>query len=160
MKEVPAYAVLNCHVSQVLGLYGTAEEANAAAAEFGRYSFAHHLSAGRTIRPCCPAWRGRRPTAGGRDLVMSSTPVVTVDSKPACVQCHATYRALESAGVSYVVVDVTQAPAALEYIMDDLGYSQAPVVVATGDEENQWSGFRPDLIGALAGALQNTANNV
>ena len=46
MKEVPAYAVLNCHVTQVLGLYSTAEEANTAARGFGRCSFAHQLSAG------------------------------------------------------------------------------------------------------------------
>lgn len=81
---------------------------------------------------------------------MGSTPVVTVYGKPACVQCNATYRALDRAGVSYAVVDVTQAPAVLEYITDDLGYSQAPVVVVTEDEENHWSGFRPDKISQLA----------
>lgn len=80
---------------------------------------------------------------------MSATAVVTVYSKPACVQCNATYRALERAGVSYVVVDVTETPAALEYIMDELGYSQAPVVIVNDDEENHWSGFRPDKIGEL-----------
>ena len=70
--------------------------------------------------------------------------MVTVYSKPACVQCTATYRALDSKGIDYVVVDVTQVPAALEYIMDELGYSQAPVVVAS--DENHWAGFRPDKI--------------
>lgn len=73
---------------------------------------------------------------------------VTVYSKPACVQCNATYRALDGKGISYVVVDVTQVPAALEYIMEELGYSQAPVVVAS--DENHWSGFRPDKIIELA----------
>lgn len=73
---------------------------------------------------------------------------VTVYSKPACVQCNATYRALDSKGIKYVIVDVTEVPAALEYIMDELGYSQAPVVVAS--DENHWSGFRPDKITDLA----------
>lgn len=74
--------------------------------------------------------------------------MVTVYSKPACVQCTATYRALDSKGISYVVVDVTEVPAALEYITDELGYSQAPVVLV--DDETHWSGFRPDKIAQLA----------
>lgn len=74
--------------------------------------------------------------------------MVTVYSKPACVQCTATYRALDSKGIDYVVVDVTQVPAALEYITEELGYSQAPVVVV--DEHNHWAGFRPDRIETLA----------
>lgn len=73
---------------------------------------------------------------------------VTVYSKPACVQCNATYRALDSKGIGYVIVDVTEVPAALEYITEELGYSQAPVVVV--DDENHWSGFRPDKIAELA----------
>ncbi|MGP9504000.1 hypothetical protein ACT3TS_17525 [Specibacter sp. AOP5-B1-6] len=44
MKKNPAYAVLDCHVTQVLGLYDTAGEADTAANEFGRCSFAHKLS--------------------------------------------------------------------------------------------------------------------
>ncbi|WP_077490863.1 glutaredoxin-like protein NrdH [Sinomonas mesophila] len=73
---------------------------------------------------------------------------VTVYSKPACVQCTATKRALDSKGIAYTEVDVTQSPSALEYISDELGYSQAPVVVV--DDHNHWSGFRPDLIDRLA----------
>ncbi len=49
---------------------------------------------------------------------------ITVYTKPACVQCTATYRALDKAGIEYDV----------------------PVVVA-GDDH--WSGFRPDRIKAL-----------
>lgn len=69
---------------------------------------------------------------------------ITIYSKPACVQCNSTYRAFDSKGLAYVVVDLTEVPAALEYVMNELGYSQAPVVVV--DDENHWSGFRPDLI--------------
>lgn len=39
-----AYAVLDCHVSRILGRYATAEEAGAAAAEFGRCGFAYELT--------------------------------------------------------------------------------------------------------------------
>ncbi|WP_343320524.1 glutaredoxin-like protein NrdH (plasmid) [Arthrobacter sp. TMP15] len=82
--------------------------------------------------------------------------MVTVYSKPACVQCNATYRALDSAGISYVIVDLAQAPGALEYITEDLGYSQAPVVIVNDDDENHWSGFRPDKIEKLS----HSSNNV
>ena len=71
---------------------------------------------------------------------------VTVYTKPACVQCNATYKALDKQGISYRVVDITEEPAARDYVMA-LGYLQAPVVVAGKDH---WSGFRPDRIKALA----------
>ena len=72
--------------------------------------------------------------------------MVTVYSKPSCVQCNATYRALDSKGVDYRVVDMTQDGAALEKAKS-LGYSQAPVVITADDH---WSGFRPDKIALLA----------
>lgn len=67
---------------------------------------------------------------------------VTVYTKPACVQCNATYRALDKRGIAYKVVDLSQDPQALEQVRA-MGYMQAPVVVA-GSEH--WSGFRPDMI--------------
>ncbi|MGN7157833.1 glutaredoxin-like protein NrdH [Dietzia cercidiphylli] len=73
---------------------------------------------------------------------------VTVYTKPACVQCNATSKALDKAGVDYEVVDVSSDEAALEYVMA-LGYLQVPVVVAGSDH---WSGFRPDRIKALGSA--------
>jgi glutaredoxin-like protein NrdH len=71
---------------------------------------------------------------------------ITVYSTPSCVQCKATYRALDKKGVPYEVVDVTTDAQALAMV-HGLGYVQAPVVVA-GDEH--WSGFRPDRISAVA----------
>ncbi|KAB1647319.1 MULTISPECIES: glutaredoxin-like protein NrdH [unclassified Pseudoclavibacter] len=71
---------------------------------------------------------------------------VTVYSKPACVQCNATYRALDKRGIDYTVVDITEDAAALAQVKE-LGYMQAPVVVTDG---GHWSGFRPDKIDALA----------
>lgn len=73
---------------------------------------------------------------------------VTVYSKPACVQCNATYRALDKAGIEYAVVDITENAQARDYVMS-LGYLQAPVVVAGGVH---FSGFRPDEIKKLASA--------
>lgn len=72
---------------------------------------------------------------------------VTVYTKPACVQCNATYRALDKAGIAYVSVDLSQDDDAREYVQS-LGYLQAPVVVAAGGEH--WGGFRPDRIAELA----------
>ena len=37
---------------------------------------------------------------------------VTVYTKPACVQCNATYRALDKRGIEYQIVDVTGGPGA------------------------------------------------
>ncbi|MFM1721765.1 MULTISPECIES: glutaredoxin-like protein NrdH [Rhodococcus] len=67
---------------------------------------------------------------------------ITVYTKPACVQCNATYRALDKAGLEYDIVDISENPEARDFVMA-LGYLQAPVVVA-GDAH--WSGFRPDRI--------------
>ena len=49
--------------------------------------------------------------------------VVTVYTKPQCVQCNMTYRALDAKGINYDKVDIT---------------------------EEHWSGFQPDKINALA----------
>ncbi len=71
---------------------------------------------------------------------------ITVYTKPSCVQCNATKRALVKAGLAYEEVDLTASAAALAMVKG-LGYQQAPVVVAGGEH---WSGFRPDKIKALA----------
>ena len=71
---------------------------------------------------------------------------IIVYSKPACVQCTATTRALDAKGIEYDVVDLTQDDSALSHVTE-LGYRQAPVVVAGNDH---WSGFRPDMINQLA----------
>jgi glutaredoxin-like protein NrdH len=73
---------------------------------------------------------------------------ITVYSKPSCVQCDATYRALTKQGLEFDVVDVTEDAEALASVQA-LGYQQAPVVMADGDH---WSGLRPDRIKALAAA--------
>lgn len=74
------------------------------------------------------------------------TATVTVYTKPACVQCNATYRALDRQGIAYRTVDITADIEARDYVMA-LGYTQAPVVIAGAAH---WSGFRPDRIKSLA----------
>ena len=39
---------------------------------------------------------------------------ITVYTKPSCVQCNATYRALDRQGLAYEIVDLTQDEAALQ----------------------------------------------
>ncbi|NOQ62345.1 glutaredoxin-like protein NrdH [Mycolicibacterium fortuitum] len=79
---------------------------------------------------------------------------ITVYAKPACVQCNATYKALEKAGIAYEKVDITLDNDARDYIMA-LGYLAAPVVMA-GDQH--WSGFRPDRIKELVNSAVSTAD--
>lgn len=70
---------------------------------------------------------------------------VTLYSKPLCVQCDATKRALNKTGIPYDVVDITQDEEALAQVKA-MGYVQAPVVIT---DEDRWTGFRPDKIKAL-----------
>jgi glutaredoxin-like protein NrdH len=71
--------------------------------------------------------------------------MVTVYTKPSCVQCTATYRALDKNGIAYNSVDISKDEDALERLKA-LGHMGAPVVDSPiGD----WSGFQPDKIIAL-----------
>lgn len=71
---------------------------------------------------------------------------ITVYTKPACVQCNATKKALDRAGLDYTLVDISVDDQARDYVMG-LGYLQAPVVEVNGEH---WSGFRPERISSLA----------
>lgn len=83
-----------------------------------------------------------------------ATVVPTVYSKPGCPQCTATCRALDKAGVTYELVDLTEDADARDYVMS-LGHLQAPVVVI--DADTHWSGYRPDRIAAAARDLPNAS---
>ena len=74
---------------------------------------------------------------------------ITVYTKPSCVQCTATYRALDNKGIEYNILDLSVDENALEQVKA-LGYLQAPVVIT---EEDHWSGFRPAKIEELAARL-------
>jgi len=73
--------------------------------------------------------------------------LVQVFSKPSCVQCEMTYKVLDKQGTPYNVTDISENREAYDFITKELGYLQAPVVVAP--DGSHWSGFRPDLITAL-----------
>jgi glutaredoxin-like protein NrdH len=78
--------------------------------------------------------------------------MITLYTKPSCVQCTATHRALDAAGIPYVTVDLATTNHALEHVIA-LGHLQAPVVINDTTGES-WSGFRPDLIDAIAVRLK------
>jgi glutaredoxin-like protein NrdH len=71
---------------------------------------------------------------------------ITVYTKPGCVQCNATYRALDKKGIPYRSLDISQDPEALE-ALKARGVQQAPAVETPTDF---WTGFRPDKIDELA----------
>lgn len=76
--------------------------------------------------------------------------VVTVYSKPACMQCRMTKRYLDAANVPYVEKDVTTDPEAAQAVRD-LGYKALPVTtVALADGLDHWTGFVPMSLAALA----------
>ena len=75
--------------------------------------------------------------------------MITVYSKPSCVQCTATYRALDNKGVRYEVIDLTAQPAEVVDAFKARGLLQAPIVVTDTDT---WTGFRPDKVAALPAA--------
>lgn len=79
-----------------------------------------------------------------------SNATITVYSKPSCVQCTATYRAMDKLGMDYEIIDLVTDEQALLDVMA-LGHQQAPVVV---DGDQHWGGFRPDLIKAAAARRQ------
>jgi glutaredoxin-like protein NrdH len=81
-------------------------------------------------------------------------PTITVYTKPGCVQCTATLRALTQAGIRYTLVDVSHDLNAHETVRG-LGYSAVPVVIV--DRDTHWAGFRPDRIQALAKTPEEAA---
>ena len=83
----------------------------------------------------------------------SPTTRYTVYTKPDCPQCDKTKAYFDAKAITYTAVDITEVPAALEYITEELGYSQAPVVVSNTDDQDHWSGLRRDkLVQALMNA--------
>jgi glutaredoxin-like protein NrdH len=73
---------------------------------------------------------------------------ITLYSKPGCFGCRKTAEKFTALGVPFQEVDLTATPNAMEYVTEDLGYSQTPVVVV--DDHFHWSGLRPDLIDEAA----------
>lgn len=77
--------------------------------------------------------------------------MVTVYSKPNCLNCDITKRLLDKANIAYQVVDLSKDSAALEKVKAD-GFTTAPVVYT---DDDAWCGVRPDKITALQKKLFN-----
>ena len=87
---------------------------------------------------------------------MSTIEVYTKDN---CAQCRMTIKALQSAGVAYKLRDATE-ELNMSYITEELGHRAAPVVTITGSaaengEFQDWSGFQPDRVKAVAERMQS-----
>ena len=95
----------------------------------------------KRVVPLAQSLSGDGPQSPPLDPEEETDMAITIYSKPNCVQCTATYRAMDKAGLSYETVDIS---------LD----AQAPVVVAG---EDHWSGFRPDKIKTLALAVESVA---
>ncbi|GAB3093808.1 glutaredoxin domain-containing protein [Isoptericola nanjingensis] len=79
--------------------------------------------------------------------------VTVYSTGPACMRCKMTKDKLEAKGVHVDVVELAENPAAREYVTEELGYSEAPVVVVEdGTGQDHWCGFRPDQINRVAAA--------
>ncbi|WP_156762020.1 glutaredoxin-like protein NrdH [Microbacterium karelineae] len=77
---------------------------------------------------------------------MTTDEQVTVFTASGCMQCRMTARALEQAGIAFVLVDITDKPDVADQLRE-AGFQQLPVVRAPGHAT--WSGFRPDKITEL-----------
>ena len=71
---------------------------------------------------------------------------VVVYGTGACMQCKATDRALQRAGIEFESVDVAGADSVADQLRKD-GWRQLPVVAVDG--KPKWAGFRPDIIAGL-----------
>ena len=78
-------------------------------------------------------------------------PAITVYSQPNCQPCRAVTRKLDQLGATYVTVDVTEDPEALDDIRR-LGYQQTPVIVVG---EHHRSGYSPDWLKWAAEAAKS-----
>ncbi|HEX9228560.1 MAG TPA: glutaredoxin domain-containing protein [Arthrobacter sp.] len=83
---------------------------------------------------------------------------VTVYSSPGCVQCNATYRAMDKKGIAFKVDDAKEADN--NAMLKELGHMQAPGVIvrnSEGEIVDHWSGFRPDKVSEHAPVVQELA---
>lgn len=72
--------------------------------------------------------------------------MITVYTKPSCVQCDATKRHLKKLDLEFETVDITENQEAYDKIVA-MGFQAAPVVITDTDS---WSGYKPDKINGLA----------
>ena len=75
--------------------------------------------------------------------------MLTLYSKPNCMQCKFTKEYLLDHNIEFRNVDVSVDLESLAYIRDELGYMSLPVIET--DPGDSWFGFRPDLLEGLDG---------
>lgn len=73
--------------------------------------------------------------------------MITVYTKPSCVQCDATKRLMDKLNIKYSTVDITVDTDAFDMLIAK-GFKAAPVVITDNDS---WAGFQPDKISELVG---------
>ncbi len=77
--------------------------------------------------------------------------MITVYSKPNCIQCEMTKIWLNQNKIPYDTVDIEANPGALE-LLKHYGYSSLPVVAIDdelSDESKTWAGFQIEKLEAL-----------
>lgn len=76
--------------------------------------------------------------------------MIDIYSLPNCAKCRSTKTAIAGRGLvegeDWAEHDLSlpENESARQWVMEDLGYKEAPIVVV--DDDNHWSGFRPDRI--------------
>lgn len=78
---------------------------------------------------------------------------ITVYTKPGCFGCRKTIEKFSAAHLDFQEIDLTKEPAALEYVTEELGYSQAPIVVV--NDHVHWSGLNPANIATVIATEQH-----
>lgn len=73
--------------------------------------------------------------------------MITIFSKPDCMQCEFAKRYLDDRGIKYEEIDVFKDDKALA-MLRDAGYTQMPVVDIDGDKH---TGFRPEKLAKVVG---------
>jgi glutaredoxin-like protein NrdH len=73
--------------------------------------------------------------------------MITVYTKNGCPQCDMTKRVLTGEGIEFTPINVDEDSDAREYVINVLGLTSMPVVVAEGQEP--FTGFQPDKLQEL-----------
>ena len=88
-----------------------------------------------------------------QDAAANQLAVTVYTTGSACMQCALTENVLADLGIPFIECDIKREEnaAARDYVIGDLGYTQAPVVVV--DEHDHWAGFQPEQVKRLASRL-------
>lgn len=81
-------------------------------------------------------------------------PLLTIFSRPGCVQCKAAERHAEAKNIPFQKIDVTETPEALELVTKEWGYMSAPVLYFDGEHVH---GFDPNFMQDVQNKLQLAA---